>query len=278
MFQDLDDTLRALLTAEDVPPEVRAADVSFDTPDKDFGPTQATVNLFLHDVQENRALRDVAPVVERVDERVDSGYRTSRPPLRLDCTYLVTAWSGRTGGLKAAEEHQLLGLALRWLSRFDVVEDRFLRGGMTRPPQSHAPPAAVAQVREGQSMGQFWTALGVPPRPAFSLTVTIDVPPFDAPVDEPPLRSVGFEHTSLEHPELRGRVLTRALTPVSGARVSVGGNGAVTTTDAAGVFAFGGLPFGSYVLLVRVAGRADTEAPVEYRADSQFHPVILPNP
>ena len=28
-------------------------------------------------------------------------------------------------------------------------------------------------------MGTFWTALGIAPRPAFSLTVTITVQPFD---------------------------------------------------------------------------------------------------
>ena len=52
------------------PADLRAADVSFDTPDKDFKPAQATVNLFLHEVIENRALRDEARVIGPGRQRV----------------------------------------------------------------------------------------------------------------------------------------------------------------------------------------------------------------
>ena len=61
MFDDLDASLAALLADGAAPPEVRAADVNFAAPDKDFTPGQPTLDLFLHEVQENRALRDVHP-------------------------------------------------------------------------------------------------------------------------------------------------------------------------------------------------------------------------
>lgn len=122
MFQDLDATLRTMLEDAAAPAEVRGADVSFDTPDKDFKPAHATVNLFLYDVQENRTLRDNVPLMERVG----GGYVSRQPPLRVDCTYLTTTWSSKAGGLKAEEEHRLLGLVLLWFSRFGVIEDRFL--------------------------------------------------------------------------------------------------------------------------------------------------------
>src|SRR3954467_11434440 len=126
MFQDLDATFKALLDDAAGPPEVQAADVSFDTPDRDYQPGQATVNLFLHEVTENRELRDEARVVERIGDT----YTSRLPSLRVDCTYLITAWSAQAGGLKAVEEHRLLGLALQWLSRFPVLDDRFLRGAL----------------------------------------------------------------------------------------------------------------------------------------------------
>ena len=63
------------------------------------------------------------------------------PPLRVDCGYLVTAWSPKAGGLKAQEEHRLLGLALLWLSRFPVLEEPFLQ----RLPAD--PAAAVSACR-----------------------------------------------------------------------------------------------------------------------------------
>ena len=136
-----------------------AADISFDTPDKDFTPTQATLNLFLHEVAENRGLRDEA----RVIERTGNDLHQRLPPLRLDCTYLITAWSVQAGGLKAQEEHHVLGLALICGERFPVIDDRFLQGALKTPAQPYPLATTVAQTREGQTMGQFWSALGVSP-------------------------------------------------------------------------------------------------------------------
>ena len=95
------------------PADLRNADISFDTPDKGYQPAQATMNLFLHEVAENRTLRDEARVIDRTGD----AYTSRLPSMRLDCTYLVTAWSAKAGGLKAQEEHHLLGLALIWLGR-----------------------------------------------------------------------------------------------------------------------------------------------------------------
>lgn len=89
MLDDLDATLRAMLTDAAAPAVLRNADISFDTPDKDFTPTQATLNVFLHEVAENRGLRDEA----RIIERTGNTYTSRLPSLRLDCTYLITAWS-----------------------------------------------------------------------------------------------------------------------------------------------------------------------------------------
>jgi hypothetical protein len=274
MFQDLDATLEAMLNDAAAPAELRNADVSFDTPDKDYKPTQATVNLFLHDLAENRTLRDAAPVVERNGD----AYASRPPPPRVDCTYLTTAWSSKTAGLKAQEEHRLLGLALAWLSRFPVIEDSFLQGGLKNPPQPYPLPTVVAQVKEGQNMGHFWSALGVPPRPAFSLTVTIAMQPFDEVEQYPVTEEIVIEHASLTHPRLSGRVLDHTLAPVPSARVSVVGTGREATVGPSGAFAFAGLDFGRYTLLVQVASRPDVQTPIDYAARGQVHNVILPAP
>lgn len=273
MFQDLDATLKSMLADAAAPADVRSADVSFDVPDKDFKPAQATVNLFLHDVQENRTLRDDAPLVERVV----GGYASRRPPLRVDCTYLSTTWSPKPAGLKVEEEHRLLGLVLLWLSRFPVIEDRFLQGSLKNPPQLYPLPAMAGQMKDGQSMGQFWTALGVAPRAAFSLTVTLGMQAFDEVTQFQAVDAVQVEITSLTHPTLTGRVLTSALAPAA-ARVTVVETGRQATADATGGFAFDGLDFGAYTLLVQVTNQPDVRTPVQYAADSQVHNVILPNP
>jgi hypothetical protein len=58
MLHDLDASLRRLLGDADAPAELRAADVSFVTPYRDYAPSQPTVNLFLHQVHEHAELRD----------------------------------------------------------------------------------------------------------------------------------------------------------------------------------------------------------------------------
>lgn len=274
MFQDLDATLQAMLSAPAAPAELRAADVSFQTPDRSYTPTQATVNLFLHDVAENRELRDDA----RVTDLTNGVYTVGPPPLRVDCTYLTTAWSSKTSGLKAQEEHRLLGLALVWMSRFSVIDDTFLQGGLITPPQPYPVPVTVAQTKEGQSMGHFWTALGIAPRPAFSLTVTIGVQPSDEQLHFTAAEKFRIHSTLLQHPALAGRVLDHTLAPVQAAQVAVVGTGLTATVGPAGSFSFTGLDLGKHTLLVQVAGQADVQVPVDYEARNQIHNVILPGP
>jgi hypothetical protein len=174
MFHDLDETLKRLLnrsTASFAP--LDAADVSFLMPREDYAPGQSTVNLYLYETHENRELRDPAPVVRRDGDR----FLKSRPPLRVDCTYLVTAWSNAVDDAQVATEHQLLAQALRWLSRFPTLPadlplgNPLLAGSLQNPAFPH--PVMTARMDDGKSLGEFWSALGSPPRPAFNLVVTL---------------------------------------------------------------------------------------------------------
>ena len=83
------------------------------------------MNFFLHGLRENRELRSSVPIVAARRQSL-SGNRFHR--LRIDCTYLVTAWSPKTGELKVADEHQLLGAAVLWLSRNPILPATMLRG------------------------------------------------------------------------------------------------------------------------------------------------------
>jgi hypothetical protein len=274
VFNDLDATLRGVLDNAAAPTELRAAEVSFVTPDKDFAPTQPTVNLFFYEVQENHPLRENGPIVDLVDGH----YVSTPPPVRMDCTYLVTTWSTKTGALKAEEEHRLLGLALVWLNRFPVIGNDLLQGSLANPAQPFPLPTMVAQVKEDQSSGQFWTALGIAPRPAFSLTATIAM---DLPEDAeefPVVQGVRLEPASLLSPALGGRVLDAALAPVAGAKVTVVETEDDITVGGDGAFSFADLAFGEYTLLVQVQNRPDIQASVHYTADSQIHNVVLPSP
>ena len=103
--------------------------------------SRTTLNLFLHEVSENRDLRDPEPIYT-----LEHGtYKKLMPPLRIDCCYLVTAWSSKSGAQRAAEEHQLLGQALAWLSRFGTIPETYLRGVAGRPTLSAADPGRASR-------------------------------------------------------------------------------------------------------------------------------------
>jgi hypothetical protein len=174
MFNDLDASLVQLINDAPIAelPELRLADVSFVTPESAFSPAQPTVDLFLYEVRENRDKRDSRPVVERNGDRF-----TTRPaPLRADCAYIVTTWdAGAPAATRVAAEHKLLGQALSWLSRFGTLPDPYLQGSLGAPDRLYPPPTLVAQSDPNQNAGDFWVAMGIPPRPAFGLTVTVEL-------------------------------------------------------------------------------------------------------
>jgi Pvc16 N-terminal domain len=170
MFQDLDSTLMAILNDVAMPAalvNLRNASKSFVTPDRNFSPAQATVNLFLYEAKENRQLRDPDPIIERVG----NSFVQRPPPLRVDCCYLITTWSPQVGAVGVAEGHMLLAQALLWLSRFPTIPSTYLQASLAN--QLYPPPTLVAQMDGQKNLGEFWFALGIPPRPAFHLTVTI---------------------------------------------------------------------------------------------------------
>ena len=274
MFADLDATLKALLRDDAGPADLRAADVAFDTPDKAYKPAQSTVNLFLHDLAENRTLRDPTELLSRVGDQF-----TGAPPvIRVDCTYLVTAWSPQVAALKVAEEHRLLALALTWLAAFPVITQDRLRGALATPPQPYPVSIMVAQTREGQSMGEFWNALGTVPRPGFSLTATVTLQPSDTAATYPVTQRIDLEWTSLTQPTLSGHVLDDTLAPVVTATVVELATGSQASVDQRGSFALTGLDFGEHTLRIKVPGRADVDRDVQYALESQIHTLILPSP
>src|SRR6476660_9700573 len=89
MIRDLSSTLRAILTQPNVPAELANTQIIFDQPSDSFQPNQTSIDLFLYDIRENMMLRDNEPVIQRVAGQAI----TRKPPLRADCSYLVTAWA-----------------------------------------------------------------------------------------------------------------------------------------------------------------------------------------
>jgi hypothetical protein len=183
MIRDLSETLRAILDDPGLAvsfPELEAAQVVFDPPVESFNPAQTTVNLFLYDIRENTQLRSNEPEVTR-----HNGLATiQRPPMRVACSYLVTAWP--VGGTEPVlQEHQLLGQTLLVLSRYPTIPAAFLKGQLTG--QAPSLPMMVAKSDGIKDPSEFWTALGNKLRPSISVTVTISLEKPEPKPDEAPL-------------------------------------------------------------------------------------------
>lgn len=166
MIDDLDKSLKKLLEQEIEDLDETRQNVYFDPPDDTFAPVEPAVDLFLYDVRENRDLRSNEWRVERDGDAVTK----IPPPVRVDCSYLITAWAG-----DAYSEHRLLGKIMKVLLRYSTLPPTVLQGSLAG--QAPPLPAAVLQPGRLQSMGEFWQALGGKPKAALNYTVTIGVQP-----------------------------------------------------------------------------------------------------
>jgi Pvc16 N-terminal domain len=177
MLRDLDLTLESLL-ATSLPPELAAnIDIRFDAPDNTFKPVsqKKTLDLFLYDVRENRELRSNEPTIER---QSNGSIRQARPPVWMDCSYFITAWSGITPDtvankkLVVEEEHKLLSDVMKVLLRYPILPAAILQEEL----QNQEPPrTSMLQPSMLQSIAEFWQALGGKPRAALNYMVTISV-------------------------------------------------------------------------------------------------------
>lgn len=175
MIADLDSTLEALFTRELPAAIVAATAISFEAPDDHFtssGVAFPAIDLFLYDVRENTELRANEWIVERPEQ---GNLIRHPPPTRIDCSYLVTAWSSTSGPGRAQDEHKLLAEVLKVLVRFPIVPEELLVGELAGAD----PPLPMTSLTPGrlQSPADLWQALGGKPRAALNLTVTVAVVP-----------------------------------------------------------------------------------------------------
>lgn len=177
MIDDLDRTLEALLKSE-LPADLLRNEqiaISFVPPDEKFPPPSVSLpalDLFLYDIRENRDLRSN----EWIIDRQQNGTATKRrSPVRIDCSYLVTAWTNDTANTHALDEHRLLGEAMKVLLRYGTLPAMVLQGVLTT--QEFPLPTVGLQPSREQSLPDLWRALGGKPKAALHYTVTLAIEP-----------------------------------------------------------------------------------------------------
>ena len=173
MIHDLDETIAALLRRDLPPTLAEQVQISFATPDDRFPPQSVTlpaIDLFLYDIRENLELRSNDATIDR---RGDGTARRIGPPIRVDCSYLVTAWPSESAPDVAEDEHRLLGEVMRVLLRYRTIPEEVLQGELLA--QTPVLPVSSLQPGRLQSLGEFWQAVGGKPKAALNYQVTLAV-------------------------------------------------------------------------------------------------------
>ncbi|MEJ3746714.1 DUF4255 domain-containing protein [Actinomycetes bacterium KLBMP 9797] len=176
----LDESLEAFLRTT-VPLPARDVDIVFDAPDGDWaaGVSRPTVDLYLWDVRPNLSEREYGDVVIAEDD----GRRIRRDPLpRVDCRYLVTAWTR-----EVRDEHSLLGDVLAALLLHRVIAAEHLRGpfATVRPL-----PTVTLRSGDGTENSDFWSAIGGQLKPGLDVVITTTVDAAVLTRTGPPVREV----------------------------------------------------------------------------------------
>jgi hypothetical protein len=268
MIHHLDAMIRELL-GRNVGLGLAPDHIGFDPPDESWrarvrSGQKMWLNCYLVEISENRRLRGGPPT--RLD--TPAGIVSTPAATRMDCHYLISAWSPASPNPPAVDptidEHRLLSASLRAL--FDA--DPFSANAIYAPgppPAALTPelaalelPRAVAPPDGFPKLSEFWLSMGANQRqrPVIHFVVTVPIAAMSVPLG-PPVSTINLS-LSGEATVTLGGVAVCALVPAPGggpgpvadATVELltlaGQRRALTQTDARGHFLFPGLVPGTY--------------------------------
>lgn len=164
MIQDVDETLLALVRREAL--GGASVDVAFDAPTREWVARRnaPTVDLYLYDIREDMARREVQ--WERVTDAAGRVTERRPPPRRFKLSYMVTAWTQRP-----EDEHRLLSSLLGCFIRHERLAPAECLGTLA----DQALPLIVTTalpLGTDRSIADLWSALGGELKPSIDLIVT----------------------------------------------------------------------------------------------------------
>ena len=251
MFSDVDETLRALLTA-DVPIDKDDVEISFERPTREWSArlSRPALNLFLFDIRERIDFRDDT---WRVSRNGRGQAVQERLPRRVDLAYMITAWAR-----EPADEHRLLAAVLACTMRQAKVDAKFYQGELVNAAQ----PLLMRSLSPDELVKptDYWGVMDNELHASLTwvATVPLDVfAPFEGPIVR--TRELRVSDFAGDLPEVfievAGTVHEKGdlLAGIAGARVMVGA--AEATTDVHGNFVFPRLPAGEHDVQLDIPGR-----------------------
>jgi hypothetical protein len=249
---DLDEALRELLTRELARHHFEGVEITFDAPSKEWSGklTAPTVNLFLYDLREAIERADVT-----LDERREDGAaHLAPPPLRLELTYAVSAWTNAV-----EDEHRLLSQVLVTLYSYRQLPREVVREDANGASRLGETQTSVGRPREEKA--DFWTSVGGQYKASIDYVVHLTIQSGARFERGPEVRTqtlrthvAGARGSTLEEMQtFAGSVRAADDRPLHGAWVVLPDCGLWTATDADGRFRLSRVHPGEHRLVVRTA-------------------------
>lgn len=282
ILADLDEVLRELLERELAARGLLGVTVTFEAPSRERvaqWPSPA-IDLFLYDLREAPDARDRSWHPARVDGRAT----LVRAPLRLACTYAITAWAPTV-----LDEHRLLSQVIAILGAHPQLPVELLPSSLLigEPPQPLI--AELAHVRD-EARAEFWTALGNQYKVSLQYTVTVlcdtglRSPRGPAVQREAIALQAGLESGPQSGPReqsftVAGRVTDRDGDGLAQVAVSVPAIGVACVSGSDGRFVLRALPAGRHAVQARAQGHfASAELEVSDDPLAPRDPLVLTLP
>jgi hypothetical protein len=196
MIQEVDQALEALVRREAL--NGSRVEVLFDAPTKDWVARRnaPTLDIYLYDIREDTARRQIVPELVR-DQATHVGGQKRMPPRRFRLSYLVTAWTQRP-----EDEHRILSACLAAFVRNETIPAELVAGSLST---SDLPVILTVGMPVGpdRTIADVWSAMGGELKPSLDLVATA---PLDAnwtwsvaaPVTEGPTLGTGGPGMDLE--------------------------------------------------------------------------------
>jgi hypothetical protein len=258
---DLDEALRQLLRGQLERHGFEGVDIAFDAPAREWSGklTNPTVDLFLYDVREAVGRADVSPT----ELRGNGAGIVVPPPLRLELTYAVTAWT------KAVEdEHRLLSQVLAVFFSYPRFPSEVLEG---RSESSRLAEVEMSVGRPREEKADFWTSVGGQYKASIDLVAHVTIESGATFVRGPEVRTQSVRTRLLGSPpgtmaelhRIGGTVQDGAGRPVADAWVALPDAGRLTATDHDGRFRLERVLAGAHRVVVRSRDGEQVEAEVQ---------------
>ena len=253
---DLDESVRNLVRRELERNGFEGLDVVFDAPTREWAATlsKPTVSVFLYDIREAKDAR-LADWYQEPGQEV-------RPPLRVDATFAVTAWTR-----EVQDEHRLLSQVLTILYAFPELPDEILHATLKNGGQPYPLRTRVAQPRQ-EGGADFWSAVGGQYKASIDYTVTLSFVPGTVFERGPEVRTqtLRFRQSDgtdvLEVHWVGGRIRDAEGIPVADAWIVLPDAGRWAVSDSDGRFRLDRVAAGTHTIIARTAAGGEVKGEI----------------